>query len=493
MDINIDPYKILQLNRDADLQQIKEAYRKIALIHHPDKGGDPEKFKILKLAFKMILNSNKTGKPIRNAPSNFLNLRDQSRADPPTNGQNNPPPKFNLNMFNTDFISQKQESEDGYNIKVGIDESNFKERNKAEYERERARVESEIDQVKPIFGNAKEFNNNAFQRMFEHINGDAESRNKALDVYEEPQAMVSGLQAFTEINEDHQVKDTSNLSSLKFSRLDQGFSGQKNPHKINKKLLNKFAKQQDITDVNQIEDGAFAKMKNKMNQYRNTQFNFHQKPTSSTIPSELQAVNPMGSSGNSKKVLDNDFQRKLQERNNLNMKIKTQFVPTAQNYNVGAQQVRGGFNDQPQMSTSGGHRALPIMDYPQNSGHGTFQDSGNDGHAGHAGHAGQHVPPQIMDYPKNSGQGAQFGNQTGLGINHVNQAHYNNQVNQQFLQQQVLQQQQQQQFIQQLMNIQAQSNVQKQLQDMKKTIQKQNRIINSMSKNKKRIRTNKIN
>jgi len=38
-------YDILGVSRDSSLDDIKKAYKKAALAHHPDKGGDPEKFK----------------------------------------------------------------------------------------------------------------------------------------------------------------------------------------------------------------------------------------------------------------------------------------------------------------------------------------------------------------------------------------------------------------------------------------------------------------
>jgi len=35
-----DPYQILKVHRNAKLEEIKKAYRKLVKIHHPDKGGD---------------------------------------------------------------------------------------------------------------------------------------------------------------------------------------------------------------------------------------------------------------------------------------------------------------------------------------------------------------------------------------------------------------------------------------------------------------------
>jgi DnaJ-class molecular chaperone len=47
-------YEVLGLTRDATADDIKKAYRKLAREHHPDKGGDPEKFKKVQEAYEVL-------------------------------------------------------------------------------------------------------------------------------------------------------------------------------------------------------------------------------------------------------------------------------------------------------------------------------------------------------------------------------------------------------------------------------------------------------
>lgn len=49
--------RILGVSPDATETQLKRAYRKLALKHHPDKGGSPEQFKVINEAFAVLSDS----------------------------------------------------------------------------------------------------------------------------------------------------------------------------------------------------------------------------------------------------------------------------------------------------------------------------------------------------------------------------------------------------------------------------------------------------
>lgn len=54
-----DYYSILGVGKSAGTEEIKKAYRKQALKHHPDKGGDQAKFKEINEAYQVLSNPQK--------------------------------------------------------------------------------------------------------------------------------------------------------------------------------------------------------------------------------------------------------------------------------------------------------------------------------------------------------------------------------------------------------------------------------------------------
>lgn len=52
-------YDILGVSKDASSDDIKKAYRKAAIQNHPDKGGDPEKFKEISNAYQILSDDEK--------------------------------------------------------------------------------------------------------------------------------------------------------------------------------------------------------------------------------------------------------------------------------------------------------------------------------------------------------------------------------------------------------------------------------------------------
>lgn len=52
-------YDILGIDESASESDIKTAFRKLAMKHHPDKGGDAEQFKKINEAYQVLSDSQK--------------------------------------------------------------------------------------------------------------------------------------------------------------------------------------------------------------------------------------------------------------------------------------------------------------------------------------------------------------------------------------------------------------------------------------------------
>ena len=81
-------YHILGISKNANLTQIKKAYRKLALKHHPDRGGDENKFKEISEAYEVLSDQNKKRQYDRN--HNTHNFSNSFNSNP-------------MNMFNQMF------------------------------------------------------------------------------------------------------------------------------------------------------------------------------------------------------------------------------------------------------------------------------------------------------------------------------------------------------------------------------------------------------
>jgi len=64
-------YETLGLTKDASKTEIKSAYRKLAMKHHPDKGGDPEVFKNISHAYDVLSDDSKKAAYDNPGPQNF--------------------------------------------------------------------------------------------------------------------------------------------------------------------------------------------------------------------------------------------------------------------------------------------------------------------------------------------------------------------------------------------------------------------------------------
>ena len=69
-----DFYQILGVSENASQDEIKKAYRKLAVEHHPDKGGDENKFKKISEAYDTIGDQNKRTQYDNQKQNPFANM-----------------------------------------------------------------------------------------------------------------------------------------------------------------------------------------------------------------------------------------------------------------------------------------------------------------------------------------------------------------------------------------------------------------------------------
>lgn len=177
VDNDIDPYKILELSKNATINEAKAAYKRQARIYHPDKfGGDGRQFKIVTMAFMKLLEKFKR----QQQDKQFNTLKEESQRDmekqlneskrnskmKPVNMSGN---NFNEKLFNKIYEQNRlyNPNDEGY--------SNWAKDN-----------EFDSHETPKIFSN--EFNLNVFNSTFSN---NKPKKSTQITKYQEPQALLS--------------------------------------------------------------------------------------------------------------------------------------------------------------------------------------------------------------------------------------------------------------------------------------------------------------
>jgi hypothetical protein len=109
---HLDPYKLLGVTINSTLQDLKKNYYKLALICHPDKGGDKNDMIILHNAYLYIrkqLEYAKNNKVVENIEYNFDSFLKNNKENIPSYNEiwKNTEECKQLQKFNNDFDKQK--------------------------------------------------------------------------------------------------------------------------------------------------------------------------------------------------------------------------------------------------------------------------------------------------------------------------------------------------------------------------------------------------
>jgi len=199
-----DPYEILNISTNSNKTEVTRTYKKLSLLHHPDKGGREELFNILTKAYNTIIQRiefNKAKKKIehidlkKDAKSYYKKLDFNHKQD------------FNIDKFNTTFSENK--ISDINNKGYGDWKEDVKNEN--------------------IQGNITKSNFNSMFNQSRKTN----DYSKQIINYEEPVAMASGDLGFSELGQDE-------IDNFTRSESDGGgleYTDYKNAYTINSKLI----------------------------------------------------------------------------------------------------------------------------------------------------------------------------------------------------------------------------------------------------------------
>lgn len=77
----MNPYEILGVNKNSSQEEIKQKYKSLAQIHHPDKGGDEEKFKQINQAYDILSDPEKKQYYDDTGRSNFFKTIEEEAVD----------------------------------------------------------------------------------------------------------------------------------------------------------------------------------------------------------------------------------------------------------------------------------------------------------------------------------------------------------------------------------------------------------------------------
>mgnify|MGYP003150202702 FL=1 len=105
----MDYYELLGVSPSATPSEIKKAFRKLAMKHHPDKGGDEQKFKEIQQAYETLSDSDK-----RNEYDNPNPFRNFQGGDPFA-GRGNPFEDIFGNIF-----GQRQQRAQNFNAETSV-------------------------------------------------------------------------------------------------------------------------------------------------------------------------------------------------------------------------------------------------------------------------------------------------------------------------------------------------------------------------------------
>lgn len=352
-----DPYKILQLDRSASIDEVKRAYYYIAKLYHPDRGGNPAEFAKFQNAFRQIIamtqaSQLKAGEQQRTSDDSYYRGQYAHKPDDFGSGGGGAG-SFNQGKFNQAFREQpKSDAADGY--VYNIDESDFRERTKSQFLQQHSQITAEAESVKPMFRDR--FDPNVFNRMFDHMKSQHAPEEAHTGPPEPHAAPGSALIPYSDVNK---VRNTTNISSLGYTDYTQVYAtSHKNPTAFDAEMMSKMAKMEDIRKDSRL---SVSEAQKRISAYKGTPLTYNSDPlmTDPTVP--MSSAHQMAAA-----AATAGPETKQQNMHDKMMELRMQ--PS-------------------QLLGQQTHRVPGIMQYPTNSHHETYRNQNKE------------TPMQIRDIP----------------------------------------------------------------------------------------------
>jgi curved DNA-binding protein CbpA len=286
--LKYDPAQILGLDKNVkhDINDIKKAYRNLALRYHPDKGGSEEIFKILTKAYIALTKKNEKDNYIEKS---FFDLKSQANND--TGETQLQEDEFDVKHFNSIFEEYKLE-----NLEVDNGYGDWmKNENK--------------DTTKPnkIFN--QKFNLDIFNKVFDELKTDDETNkvNEQITVYKEPEILPVGAGLQYSDVDYNKIGDYSREFNVNDNSKGLFFTDYKKAHTnttlINPNSVNKREQYKDVEELTQLrekqnftmteEERKQLELKSKLEEEKENQRLLRLKQRDETLANHSSKVNKL--------------------------------------------------------------------------------------------------------------------------------------------------------------------------------------------------------
>lgn len=217
----MDPYKLLDVQKNFTLSQLKENYKRIALQVHPDKGGTEQLFQLVTKAYKLLLEEHNR----RVAEKQFHDLKHDFQKSVKLQQ-----PRQNTQFSQSVAATQSsQSSSQGRNFDINRFNQIFNE-NKLETVTDKGYSDWMTEDTVPKQKQLKSFNEKAFHKTFEKQTA-VDRNNKYIIPYKEPEPLLMTKKiGFTEIGQE----DIDDFSGDNTSRKNLNFMDYKVAHTTNR-------------------------------------------------------------------------------------------------------------------------------------------------------------------------------------------------------------------------------------------------------------------